>query len=153
MNWKFKSQLDQYKLLDLLTDNWLFKANGFFQITAWPSETHRVRKRNQLGVRVQSHVRYAFIYLGWRIYMEDAHIAVSPLSDKKNSLFAVFDGHGGSSLLLAQVPKYPNLLKDISLNSWRQIKTTSRVITKSPWSKLSSEWINLFSVKPENNKS
>lgn len=27
--------------------------------------------------------------------MEDAHIAVSPLSDKKSSLFAVFDGHGG----------------------------------------------------------
>jgi serine/threonine protein phosphatase PrpC len=30
--------------------------------------------------------------------MEDAHIAVSPLSDKKSSLFAVFDGHGGNSL-------------------------------------------------------
>ena len=27
--------------------------------------------------------------------MEDSHIAVSPLSDKKSSLFAVFDGHGG----------------------------------------------------------
>lgn len=27
--------------------------------------------------------------------MEDAHIAVSPLSDKKSSLFAIFDGHGG----------------------------------------------------------
>jgi len=27
--------------------------------------------------------------------MEDAHITTSPLSDKKNSLFAVFDGHGG----------------------------------------------------------
>ena len=34
---------------------------------------------------------------GWRIYMEDAHIVVSPLTDKKNSLFAVFDGHGGNS--------------------------------------------------------
>lgn len=39
-------------------------------------------------------------YLGWRNYMEDAHIAVSPLSDKKSSLFAVFDGHGGILLLL-----------------------------------------------------
>jgi serine/threonine protein phosphatase PrpC len=29
--------------------------------------------------------------------MEDAHISVSPLSDKKSSLFAVFDGHGGKS--------------------------------------------------------
>jgi len=27
--------------------------------------------------------------------MEDAHITASPLADKKNSLFAVFDGHGG----------------------------------------------------------
>ena len=27
--------------------------------------------------------------------MEDAHITKSPLTDKKNSLFAVFDGHGG----------------------------------------------------------
>jgi len=30
--------------------------------------------------------------------MEDAHLSVSPLSDKKSSLFAVFDGHGGISL-------------------------------------------------------
>jgi len=28
--------------------------------------------------------------------MEDAHLAVSPLSDNKSSLFAVFDGHGGN---------------------------------------------------------
>jgi len=28
--------------------------------------------------------------------MEDAHITTSPLTDKKNSLFAVFDGHGGN---------------------------------------------------------
>jgi serine/threonine protein phosphatase PrpC len=27
--------------------------------------------------------------------MEDAHISISPLSDKRSSLFAVFDGHGG----------------------------------------------------------
>lgn len=35
---------------------------------------------------------------GWRIYMEDAHITQSPLTDKKNSLFAVFDGHGGAEV-------------------------------------------------------
>ena len=35
-------------------------------------------------------------HLGWRIYMEDAHIHVAPFSDKKYSLFGVFDGHGGS---------------------------------------------------------
>jgi len=28
--------------------------------------------------------------------MEDAHLSVSPLSDKRSSLFAVFDGHGGT---------------------------------------------------------
>jgi serine/threonine protein phosphatase PrpC len=27
--------------------------------------------------------------------MEDAHISQAELSDKKNSLFGVFDGHGG----------------------------------------------------------
>lgn len=27
--------------------------------------------------------------------MEDAHLCISPLTEKKNSLFAVFDGHGG----------------------------------------------------------
>ena len=27
--------------------------------------------------------------------MEDAHLAVSPMSDGNNSCFAVFDGHGG----------------------------------------------------------
>lgn len=29
--------------------------------------------------------------------MEDAHISVSPLTDKKNSIFGVFDGHGGKN--------------------------------------------------------
>jgi len=33
--------------------------------------------------------------VGWRIYMEDAHISLAPFSDKKLGLFAVFDGHGG----------------------------------------------------------
>ena len=40
------------------------------------------------------------IYSGWRNYMEDAHISMSPLSDKKSSLFAVFDGHGGKPVYL-----------------------------------------------------
>jgi len=39
--------------------------------------------------------KFISLTLGWRIYMEDAHIALSPITDKKNSLFAVFDGHGG----------------------------------------------------------
>lgn len=32
--------------------------------------------------------------------MEDAHISVSPLSDKRSSLFAVFDGHGGKYFII-----------------------------------------------------
>lgn len=44
--------------------------------------------------------------------MEDAHLTVSPLSDKKNSLFAVFDGHGGI-YGNSQVPKFQLLLRDI----------------------------------------
>lgn len=35
---------------------------------------------------------------GWRIYMEDGHIDVPALNDKKNSLFGVFDGHGGAEV-------------------------------------------------------
>lgn len=39
-----------------------------------------------------------FIYLGWRLYMEDAHISDGNFSDKKIGLFGVFDGHGGTDL-------------------------------------------------------
>lgn len=34
--------------------------------------------------------------IGWRNYMEDAHMAIAPFSDKKFALFGVFDGHGGT---------------------------------------------------------
>ncbi|PFH53983.1 hypothetical protein AMATHDRAFT_72999 [Amanita thiersii Skay4041] len=33
---------------------------------------------------------------GWRIAMEDAHVAVLDLDGEPNSYFAVYDGHGGS---------------------------------------------------------
>ena len=33
---------------------------------------------------------------GWRLYMEDAHLAIAPFTNKKLGLFAVFDGHGGT---------------------------------------------------------
>jgi serine/threonine protein phosphatase PrpC len=32
--------------------------------------------------------------------MEDAHLAVSPLSDGNNSFFGIFDGHGGKIFFL-----------------------------------------------------
>ena len=53
-----------------------------------------------------------FAYSGWRIYMEDAHISYSPIGNSKNSLFGVFDGHGGTQLSI-QEPKWPPLWSDI----------------------------------------
>lgn len=38
-----------------------------------------------------------FVYLGWRLYMEDADIAEAPINKTELSLFAVFDGHGGNT--------------------------------------------------------
>ena len=40
----------------------------------------------------------SIFYLGWRLYMEDAHIATN-LSDFKSYLFGIFDGHGGIDIL------------------------------------------------------
>ena len=40
---------------------------------------------------------------GWRLYMEDGHVAQLDLGNG-NSLFAVFDGHGGT-FVLTQDPK------------------------------------------------
>ena len=34
--------------------------------------------------------------LGWRKYMEDASMIISPFTVKDFSLFGIFDGHGGS---------------------------------------------------------
>jgi serine/threonine protein phosphatase PrpC len=36
---------------------------------------------------------------GWRMTMEDAHIN-DPFFDEETSLFAIFDGHGGSEVAL-----------------------------------------------------
>ncbi len=54
--------------------------------------------------------------------MEDAHLAVSPLSDQNNSLFAIFDGHGGKMIFILQEPKLLFLLREISLNNSKTIK-------------------------------
>ena len=37
--------------------------------------------------------------VGWRIYMEDAHISLAPFG-KTLGLFGVFDGHGGTKSLI-----------------------------------------------------
>jgi len=49
--------------------------------------------------------------------MEDAYLATL-LSDKKTSLFAIFDGHGGSFLSM-QAPKFQPLLADTSYDNWK----------------------------------
>ena len=37
---------------------------------------------------------------GWRVHMEDTHVAIPSLGDDPSaSLFAIFDGHGGTRLL------------------------------------------------------
>ena len=42
---------------------------------------------------------------GWRKTMEDAHISELDINDDGNSLFGIFDGHGGSEVAL-YVKKY-----------------------------------------------
>ena len=40
---------------------------------------------------------------GWRKNMEDAHLAATNLNDQAISVFGVFDGHGGSSILNSKI--------------------------------------------------
>ena len=44
-------------------------------------------------------VVYDHIDLGWRKFMEDATLYVSPFTYKNFSLFGVFDGHGGNNYI------------------------------------------------------
>jgi hypothetical protein len=86
-------------------------------------EKHTVLKESQgLTYAVTNMCGINIINIGWRQYMEDAHIATL-LSDKKNHLFAIFDGHGGN-LSLNQVHKLPALSRNISYMSYKSIKTT-----------------------------
>ncbi len=50
--------------------------------------------------------------------MEDAHLAISPLSDETSSLFAVFDGHGGILYVIFKGPKLLSMLKGIFVNNF-----------------------------------
>jgi len=49
--------------------------------------------------------------------MEDAYLATL-LSDKKTSLFAIFDDHGGSFLSM-QAPMFQPLVAGTSYDNWR----------------------------------
>ena len=49
---------------------------------------------------------------GWRMHMEDAHIANGQIADNI-SIFAVFDGHGGAEVAKFCADNFiPNLLKN-----------------------------------------
>ncbi len=58
--------------------------------------------------------------------MEDAHIATS-LSDFRNYLFAIFDGHGGCTFFI-QARKSHALYKETSLENWRKTLIIKRKI-------------------------
>ncbi len=64
--------------------------------------------------------------------MEDAHISISPLSDKKSSLFAVFDGHGGNPITKLKELKWPHSFKDTLFNNFKPILTLRKDIMNLP---------------------
>ena len=84
--------------------------------------------------------------------MEDAHISQSPLKDKKNSLFSVFDGHGGKYIYLFKALKSLLSLKDTLWLSYRIIQIIKKKIMNKLLNRLSSRWITLSSVKREKKK-
>ena len=79
------------------------------------------------------------IHSGWRIYMEDAHISYSPINNSKNSLFGVFDGHGGT-LLSIQELKWLPLFSDIFSRNWKETKTIKLPSMRRLFVRLSSKW-------------
>jgi hypothetical protein len=83
--------------------------DGIVPFAARSCEAYGSEERGGTGLRLHPYVWYLLGDSGWRIYMEDAHISQSPLTDKKNSLFAVFDGHGGTPSF-TQEPRFPPLL-------------------------------------------
>jgi hypothetical protein len=72
--------------------------------------------------------------------MEDAHITLSPTpNNPKNSIFGVFDGHGGAFVIM-QEPKSRPTLNGTLLKNWKLIKTTKPESMKMLSGKLSSIW-------------
>ena len=53
---------------------------------------------------------------GWRVNMEDAHLAISiDLHDgKKGMIFGVFDGHGGKEVAVFAAEKYKQILTGLA---------------------------------------
>ena len=75
--------------------------------------------------------RYLFFDSGWRRAMEDAAISELDIGNG-NSIFGVFDGHGGTVGVM-KVLRYQNMLKrSLFLNSKTINCTNSRNIRR-PW--------------------
>lgn len=113
--------------------------HGFISVAARPTEVHCSQGWTWTHLRSLAHVRYQKLKLGWRIYMEDAHINVSPLNNSKNSLFGVFDGHGGSSPF-TQDPKLPPLSSDTSSKNSKATKIIRQPSTRTPWRRFLCVW-------------
>lgn len=94
---------------------------------------------------------YPHYYVGWRIYMEDAHISTAPFSQKKVGLFGVFDGHGGNTVFI-QGLNVLLLLKGIFRNSFSIIRVLKREIIRKHLDKPSSKWTNCYLRKQAKNK-
>uniref|UniRef100_A0A5S6QZJ2 protein-serine/threonine phosphatase n=1 Tax=Trichuris muris TaxID=70415 RepID=A0A5S6QZJ2_TRIMR len=100
----------------------------------------RVEKANESGNGAG--VRYGVATMqGWRIEMEDAHVARTNLESPWSnwSFFAVFDGHAGS-----RVAKYAaaNLL-DVFVSTGEMVELKERLTAKSEQSILDKEEVEL----------
>lgn len=90
-------------------------------IKEWATSEKKPRRRStpprgsaiSISMRSLTCVVLLVASLGWRMYMEDAHIASVPFTDKRFGLFGVFDGHGGT-LPFMKVPSAPYLWAGIS---------------------------------------
>ena len=71
-----------------------------------------------------------FSHLGWKLYMEDVYIAISPFTHKNFSLFGVFDGYGGTHSLIIKAVSLPFLWKDISHMNYQKMKVLGKDSTK-----------------------
>ena len=117
-------------IISKIFNYFLISCYGLVQISTGSRKAYSSKKRTgQYVLRSVSHVRYPIPHSGWRIYMEDAHISNSPISNSKNSLFGVFDGHGGT-LLFTQAPKWPLLSSVTSSKNSRPTKTTNSTNTR-----------------------
>lgn len=79
---------------------------------------------------------------GWRIEMEDAHI-LNPDFTPNHSLYAVFDGHGGSEVSLFASKMYGNFLKE---DEYFKKKDYARALVSS------FRKFDLFMMSPEGHK-